>query len=499
MQAVVASGHEKVSEAACEIMKIGGNAFDAVVAAGFASVVAEPLLTSLGGGGFLLSRLHSGNSILYDFFVDTPGLDNPVATADPHFIPITVHFPGSDQIFNVGYGSVAVPGVLRGLLHVHKKLGHLPLKEVLAPAMHYARHGIHFNRTQAYILHLLQPIMKLSSLGRQLFLPHGDMLREGDNFSNTDFANFLETLHRDGDREFYDGEIAGRIAQDMNRHGGILSRRDLAAYRVIERQPLSVNYRHHTLLTNPWPSFGGTMLAFALRWLEKSMTVETRYGSERHLLGLITLMQELYARREAGDLFREGSWGDDFSLNIKNVRKAFGGTTHISVLDREGNAASLTCSNGEGSGYVVPETGIMLNNMMGEDDLHPEGFHKDPPGKRIASMMSPSMILWDEHVRFVLGSGGSKRIWTALLQVISNVLDFKMDLNEAVLAPRLHWDGQYAQIEPGYAEDIITAVNEAFAVNLWQVKDVYFGGVHAVANNGQGAGDNRRDGAVAFS
>lgn len=120
MQAVVASGHEKVSEAACEIMKIGGNAFDAVVAAGFASVVAEPLLTSLGGGGFLLSRLHSGNSILYDFFVDTPGLDNPVATADPHFIPITVHFPGSDQIFNVGYGSVAVPGVLRGLLHVHK-------------------------------------------------------------------------------------------------------------------------------------------------------------------------------------------------------------------------------------------------------------------------------------------------------------------------------------------------------------------------------------------
>ncbi|KAA3619312.1 MAG: gamma-glutamyltransferase [Calditrichaeota bacterium] len=497
MQAVVASGHIRVSEAACHILQNDGNAFDAVVAAGFASVVAEPLLTSLGGGGFLLARPDDAQPVLFDFFVDTPGLGQKNPDREAHFLPITVEFPGSEQIFNVGYGSVAVPGVLRGLLHVHKKLGRLPLREILAPAVQLARFGTALNATQAYILELLEPIMQMTDASRKMYAPAGKILQKGSHFQNAELAAFLETLPKNGDKEFYEGKIARSIFNDMYEHDGLLTRDDLASYHVIERTPLAVNYRDQLVLTNPLPSFGGSMLSYALNWLEKGMPGVVQFGSSDHLFGLVTLMKELYDCREKENIFTQLNPQAKFAENIKKIRKAFGGTTHISVLDAAGNAASLTCSNGEGSGYVVPGTGIMLNNMMGEDDLHPDGFHNDPPGKRVASMMSPSILLKENQVQLVAGSGGSKRIWTALLQVISNVIDFKMNIHEAVHAPRLHWDGTTAQIEPGFKPESMQKLRDHFPVNEWQVRDVYFGGVHAVDCAGQGGGDSRRDGAVA--
>ncbi len=173
------------------------------------------------------------------------------------------------------------------------------------------------------------------------------------------------------------------------------------------------------------------------------------------------------------------------------------GTTHVSVSDAEGNVASLTTSNGEGSGYVVPGTGIMLNNMMGEDDLHPEGFFAAPPAMRVASMMSPSVLLFGGRVRLVLGSGGSKRIRTALLQVISNVVDFDLGVRETVERPRLHWDESQVQVEPGFPPAVIEALRERWPVNEWSERNVYFGGVHAVSPGGEGAGDPRRGGDAA--
>jgi gamma-glutamyltranspeptidase/glutathione hydrolase len=494
VKGIVASGHECVTEAACELLRAGGNAFDAVVGAGFASTVAEPALTSLGGGGFLLARTARGQVTVFDFFTDTPGRGKFAGALEPHFLPITVRFPGCDQIFNVGLGSVAVPGNLRGFLHSHRRLGRLPLAEVIAPAVRLAREGLLLNARQAYFLKLLEPIMTLTPDGCALFEPEGRYLARGDRLENPELAGFLETLPKAGDREFYEGEIARRVAQDMEEGRGLLTQSDLAAYRVIERAPVSIDYRGYRLLTNPSPSFGGALIALSLRLLRNQQVSSLGFGSPAHSTLLVAVMEEVDRLREAGCLSPEALSEAEVAASLDRIRTASGGTTHISVCDGEGNAASMTTSNGEGSGYIAPGTGIMLNNMMGEDDLHPEGFHASPAGLRVASMMSPSLLLEDDRLKLVLGSGGSKRIRTAVLQVISNIADFGMGLREAVESPRLHWDGERVQVEPGFSEAAMQALRQRWDVNEWEVHDVYFGGVNAVSPDGEGAGDHRRGG-----
>jgi gamma-glutamyltranspeptidase/glutathione hydrolase len=208
-------------------------------------------------------------------------------------------------------------------------------------------------------------------------------------------------------------------------------------------------------------------------------------------------MAEVDRRRAEGYLSPADLGRTGLIESQERVRVASGGTTHVSVRDAEGNAASMTTSNGEGSGYFAPGAGIMLNNMMGEDDLHPEGFHVSPPGLRVASMMAPALLLAGDAVRLALGSGGSKRIRTALLQVISNTVDFAMNPRDAVEAPRLHWDGQRVQVEPGFPEAALAALAQRWPVNRWPAPDVYFGGVHVAASDGEGAGDPRRGGHAA--
>jgi len=496
-QASVASGHPQVTEAACAILRAGGNAFDAVVAAGFAAAVAEPALTSLGGGGFLLARTAQGQAALFDFFVDTPGRGLPDDQREPHFLPVTVRFPGCEQLFNIGLGSAATPGNLRGYLHVHRRLGRLPLREVLAPAIALARSGVTINAQQAYFFELLIPILTLTAAGQALFAPEGPVLGAGEVYRNPDLAAFLETLPRDGDREFYEGALAQSVAAAMRAGGGLLTAADLAGYRVIEREPLAVDYRGYRLLTNPPPSFGGALLALSLRLLATRAVAEPGFGAPAHLALLVTVMQEVDRRRAEGALSSTDLDPSGLTESQARVRSASGGTTHVSVCDGGGNVASMTTSNGEGSGCIVPNTGIMLNNMMGEDDLHPDGFHASPAGLRVASMMAPSLLLAGDAVRLALGSGGSKRIRTALLQVISNIVDFQMNLRDAVEAPRLHWDGERIQIEPGFTGAALSALSVRWPINLWPGFDVYFGGVHAAAVDGDGAGDPRRGGCAA--
>jgi gamma-glutamyltranspeptidase/glutathione hydrolase len=493
--ASVAGGHPQTVAAASAILHAGGNAFDAAIAAGFAAVMAEPALASLGGGGFLLARIHQGRAALFDFFVDTPGRGLQAGRLEPHFLPVTVRFPASEQVFNVGLGSVAVPGIVRGYLHIHQRLGRLPLAEVLAPAIRLARNGVMINAKQGYFLALLTPIMTLSEPGRALFQPNGRYLGEGDSYCNPDLAAFLETLAEEGDRAFYAGDLARRMVQQMQDGGGLLTAADLAAYRVIEREPLPIDYRGCRLLTNPPPSFGGSLLALSLRLLEAQPVAELGFGSPAHLALLAAVMQETDRRRAEGYLSPTDLGQPGLAESMARVRTASGGTTQISVCDAEGNAASMTISNGEGSGCFAPGTGIMLNNMMGEDDLHPEGFHVSPPGMRVASMMAPSLLLNGDRLRLALGSGGSKRIRTALLQVISNVIDFAMNPQVAVEAPRLHWDGERLQVEPGFNEATLNALAERWPLNRWPTQDVYFGGVHVAASDGDGAGDPRRGGA----
>lgn len=508
---LVASGHPEVSAAAASLLRQGGNAFDAAVAAGFAASLAEPMFTSLGGGGFLLARLAaespspsrghadgdpkaaSAREILFDFFVDTPGRGLAGADHTPHFVPITVHFGASDQVFNIGLGSVAVPGTLAGLLHVHRRLGSLPLDAVLAPAIALARDGVVVTGHQAYVIGLLRPITTLFDAGAALYTIEGRNPEPGERLTNPEQAGFLETLTSGGD--LYAGAIARRIAGDMAKGRGLVTEADLAAYRVHEREPLAVDYRGRRLLTNPPPAFGGSLVSVALSLQAGEDLSEMGFGSARHLDAVARVMREVDALRD--------EWGsgvpDPSGRGAKGGprRRATRGTTHISVSDAVGNAASVTLSNGEGSGYVVPGTGIMLNNMLGEDDIHPAGFHSAPAGERVASMMAPSILTRDGSVRLILGSGGSKRIRTAIVQVVSDVVDFGMGVGRAVAAPRLHWDGALLQVEPGFDPAALAVLAERWPLNRWDEPSLYFGGVHAVEPGGDAAGDPRREGAVA--
>jgi gamma-glutamyltranspeptidase/glutathione hydrolase len=487
----VAAGHGAVCDAGVVALQAGGNAFDATVAAGFAGAVAEPALTSLGGGGFLLARQTGGWTSLFDFFVDTPGRELGASALEPHFVPVTVRFPASEQVFNVGLGSVAVPGMLLGLLHAHRRLGRLPLSEVVAPAARLAREGVELNGHQAYFLDLLRPIMTLTEGGRRIYEADGRYPREGDRCTNRDLASFLEALPDGGDRDLYHGSLGRAVAKDMAEGGGLLGERDLAAYRVVERAPLALDYRGHRLLTNPSPAFGGRLLALSSSLWESLPRLEP--GSPGAACAWVALQQEVERLRTRGWLSPElVPEAERETLRARLLSS--GGTTHVSVCDAEGNAASMTTSNGEGSGYVMPGTGIMLNNMLGEDDLHPEGFHASPPGERVSSMMSPSLVLRGDEVRLAFGSGGSKRIRTAMQQVFSAVIDHGVDVERAVQAPRLHWDGARVQVEPGYSAEALDALRARFPTNVWPEQNVYFGGVQAVSGEGQGAGDPRRGG-----
>ena len=487
-QACVASGHELVTKTAHKILKEGGNAFDAVVAAGVVSSIAEPTLTSLGGGGFLLARTADGDTTLFDFFVNTPGLGRTQRELTPHFFPVTIEFPGCHQDFNIGMGSVAVPGNIKGFLHVHERLGRLPLKTCLEPAIELARNGVTLNHHQAYFNSLLEPILTLSTEGKSLYAPGGRYLQEGDLFRNPWLASFLEELAREGDALFYQG-LAPDIEKAMDEGQGMLTARDLEEYRVIERSPLRTEYRGHTFLTNPPPSFGGWLICLGLNCLNAIELSGIEFGSKEHLVIMSHFLREW-------DELRSKCHEDPGCSHMEGVRSRLKrlfsrGTTHISVVDYEGNAASMTTSNGEGSGYIVPGTGIMLNNMMGEDDLHPNGFHQSPPGIRVSSMMAPSMLIQGAGGRsassllLVLGSGGSKRIRSAILEVLSYCLDFGMNIEEAVNAPRIHYEEGVFQLEPGFPETSIEVLGhgEEYGnenINIWSDINVYFGGVNAI-------------------
>ncbi|MGW8287743.1 MAG: gamma-glutamyltransferase family protein [Desulfobulbales bacterium] len=489
-KAIVATGHPLVSGAAVEIIAGGGNAFDAAIGAGFASAVAEQTLTSLGGGGFLLARTNEGEEILFDFFSDTPGRGLDSSNLEPHFFPVTIHFPGSDQDFNIGLGSVAVPGNLKGFLHVHKRLGRLDLEKILQPAIRLARDGLVLNDQQGYFLNLLEPIVTHSPVGRRLYTRSGICAKQGDHIINPELADFLTKLPHDNGEIFYKGELAQKIDYDMRKGRGLLTVEDLAAYKVLERKPLAIGYRDYSFLTNPAPSMGGSLLGLALTLLETQDMTGMTYHSAEHFLQTAKLMTEVERLRE------KGISTSSLQKSGECIRQFCRGTTHISIADAEGNVASMTCSNGEGSGYFVPGTGIMLNNMMGEDDLHPDGFHASPPGQRVSSMMSPSLLLKDDAVALVIGSGGSKRIRTAITQVLSAIIDFNIPVQQAVESPRLHWDGAIMQIEPGLNQEVIAALKKNWPVNIWTTIDVYFGGVHAVIPDTAGGGDPRRGGSI---
>ena len=325
-----------------------------------------------------------------------------------------------------------------------------------------------------------------------------------------DLAATLTEVAKNGVEEFYAGDVARQLVKDCQEKGGYLTLEDLMSYQVIVREPLAVNYRGSTLFTNPPPSSGGSLIAFGLELLSGVDFSLLEFGSVQHLQLLTEVMRLTNTARSDYDaLVYDSDVAQQFlsaeniapyahALNTNVVNK-WGSTTHISVLDDEGNAAAVTTSSGEGCGYMIPGTGIMMNNMLGEDDLNPQGFHQWQANQRISSMMSPTILLHNGEPEIVLGSGGSKRIRTAILQVISNLIDWQMSVVDAVASPRCHWD-QVLNIEPGFSPDVDMRLMAGEELVLWTQKSLFFGGVHTVRRTTkgvmEGSGDSRRHGVV---
>ena len=505
---VIAAGHPQTVEAAAIILEAGGNAFDAVVAAHLAACVSEPVLASLGGGGYLLAR-RGENTTLYDFFVQTPKRANPPDPLD--FFPITADFGTTHQEFHIGAASIAVPGVIKGLFTIQRELGKLPMTVVAEPAISLARQGVVINAFHAYIFEVVAPIYQVCPETFAAFKSPrhpSKLVQEGDVLALPQLADFMEQLAKEGDNWFYRGEIADRIVNLCQQKGGWLARQDLATYEVVKRQPLEFCYRHARILTNPPPSSGGILIAFALKLLEHFDVNRSQFGEYRYL-DLLTRVQDVTqrARRDydldethaeaAGPPLLNPNTIAQYLAPLSSHPLCRRGTTHISIMDKEGNIASLTTSNGEGCGYMIPGTGVILNNMLGEEDLNPHGFHQWQPNCRMTSMMAPTLALLPDST-IALGSGGSNRLRTAILQTLINLIDFEMPLDHAIQAPRLHFENGLLNLENGFSEAPLQELTQHFPnYKIWPGKNLFFGGVHAVqtqTDGFHGFGDPRRGG-----
>lgn len=524
IRGTVAAGHPDTANAGAEMFELGGNAVDAATAAAFASAVVESLLTDLGGGGFMLVD-DGSKGRLYDFFVRVPGLGGPAPTVDSlDFKPIEIDFRGGKQVFHIGLGAAAVPGLIHGLCTAQKAMGKLPLREVVAPAVRLARNGTKLTGPMAFILQVIAPIFLQRPQLAELVAPNGELLKEGDVFRwSADTADLLETIGREGHRLVYEGEVARAIVATCQAGGGLITMEDLKSYETLVRHPLEqIGHGARFRLNGP-PSTGGALIAFGLLLADglsgkhpvdspesarivaavmetvaqaraEVMDTRSQEGYDRHYLNDAKIIAH-YRQRLATRL-NQGEFSGPGPLAGK------GSTTHISVIDEHGRAASITSSNGEGSGYLIDGTGIHLNNMLGEEDLNPLGFHKMAPGRRLPSMMCPMVIDQQDGTRTVLGSGGANRLRTALLQVSLHITAHGLSLADAIEAPRLHLEGKDLHAEPQFADPVLHELgNEGYQIRRWPNKNLYFGGAHAVQRRKDGRltgyGDPRRGGSVA--
>lgn len=489
MQGVVAAGHPVTAEAGAAVLRAGGNAVDAVIAAGLASWTAEALLTGPGAGGYLMVGGAGRDPQLLDFFVAAPS-DGDRAP----LTPVNVSFGGADQLFHCGAASVGTYGNPAGLAAASERWGTLPLGELAAPAAELARTGVPLNAMQAYIVAILDGIVTLTPEIATRFAPGGRLLREGEPFRCPELAATIERLGAEGTEPFYRGDIAAGAVACVQAAGGTLSASDLAEYEAIVRTPARTSYHGHVVVTNPPPSAGGILLVAALDLLARGADGPP---SVDRLLEAMRGAQALRTSEFDAGLADAGFLERFVAANL-------GSTTHISALDTDGLACSMTCTNGEGSGLVVPGTGIHLNNIMGEEDLSPQGFFAAPAGRRMPSMMSPT-LLYDEAgaVQAVLGSAGSNRIRSALLQAIVAIADHGADATTAVEAPRVHAESGVVYSEPGaMPKGWRPPVGEQHAP--FDERNLFFGGAQVVCHDPltgavTAAGDPRRGGAVAFA
>ncbi|MFL6038164.1 MAG: gamma-glutamyltransferase family protein [Gaiellaceae bacterium] len=484
MRGAVAGGHQLTAQAGARVLEAGGNAVDAAVGAALVSWVAESPLTGPGAGGFMLvHRARDRSTRVFDFFVAIPGLDDDreLAVMDR----VDVDFSGgSTQRFHIGAASCAIPGAALGLEAAHKSFGRLSWHDLFQPAIELARNGVELNDGQAYLHRILDLILRHTPEARAVYEHDGGALQAGDTLVQHDLAATLELLAEKGAADLYTGELGSAIVEHLRASGGTFTQRDLEEYRVIRRRPVRASFCGEEFFSNPPPSRGGVLIAYGLPLLEEFGVGEP--GTADAIEALARVMREQADAPSGRGLLRALELGGAVVTR---------GTTHISVIDGQGNAVALTASTGAGSGIVVPGTGIHMNNMIGEFDI----TRKPPPGARLSSGMSPSLVLREGQPHLVVGSAGSLRLRGAVMQIVVNVVGHGLQVGDALDRPRVHLEGDDLHCEGGHDPAALDELERrGWKLTRWRNRNLYFGGAAAVTlEDGRlaAAGDPRRGGA----
>lgn len=529
LQGMVVSQNDLASAVGARILADGGNAIDAAVAVGFALAVTLPRAGNIGGDGFMTAYVADQKKVTVIDFRSTA----PQAAKMEMFLDEQ----GKEaDVASVGYRAAAVPGTVAGLELAHKQYGKLPWRKLIEPAVALARDGVMLSADEAFVFRWGMARLQASESARRTFLKaDGSGYRAGERLLQTSLAWTLEQIATGGADAFYRGEIATRIHADMQAHGGLITRDDLAAYRAIERTPLISTYRGYTLYTAP-PASGGVTLLTMLNILENFDLSKLELGSAEavHLLAetmrlgnrdriahlgdtafakipLEGLISKKYAAERAR-LIKRGRASKDSAIRAgEPADYESPSTTHYSVADSDGNLVSVTYTLGSdfGSGAMIDGTGILLNNQMNNfsheraltalkrgEPLPPNAMQG---GKRMVSTMTPTLIFKGETPWMAVGTPGGGRIVNTILQVVVNAIDFKLNIDAAIHQPRVSQVSGALEIEPNYNPDTRKRLEK---MGHKTKTSVTMGSVQAIVlEDGYffGGADPRRPGAAAIA
>jgi len=469
----IAAGNDGTCNAGIATLRAGGNAIDAAIAAVFASYVCEPLLSSAGGGGLMLLKPVGEAPSFVDFFPRAPlHLGSPVTGTPRDFHAVDIDFGETTQRFHIGKASVAAPTTFEVLASAHHRWGRLPLPAVLAPAIRLAEQGHPIGASGAEVFRLLWPIVSLHSDTIET-LTNGAPPTPDEVLRNPNFAQLL--------REFADsGRPPPRIKASILREfghaaGGVLSADDFKMPPLEAEPPREVRHGEWQIWTAPKP--GGHALADILSACRAAPEDEPTFAAA--LAGAVASADP----------------------SLREFPETRGSTTQISVTDNEGFAVSVTTSNGEGCGYVLGDTGIFMNNFLGEEDLNPGGFFKHGGGAQLPTMMAPTIARAPDSSLVVLGSGGANRIRSAVSATLLRMIH-GAPLADAIMAPRVHAEGDTVWLERshwGSTKRVEAALRATYGALIgFDRRAFFFGGVHGVVRSPSGAvsgaGDPRRSG-----
>ncbi|MES2135778.1 MAG: gamma-glutamyltransferase [Pseudomonadota bacterium] len=476
---MVVSAHHLASKAGIDVLKAGGNAVDAAVAVAYALAVTFPEAGNLGGGGFMTARFNDGRTAFIDFREAAPAAATATMYLDANGNPVP-------ERSRRGYLAVGIPGTVSGLELARTKFGTRPRSVLMADAIRLARDGFVLDQGDADMLAEAAVEFRQDPASAAIFLNRGKPWKPGERLVQTDLARSLSLVARSGSGAFYNGAIAARIAAASKAGGGIITTADLANYRARELKPLECDYRGYHLISAPPPSSGGVVLCETFNILEGYPLRDLGFHSAAGTHVLVEAMRRAYHDRNLnlGDpsfvtvdtahfidkgyaaQLRQGIDPNRATPSSSLPAPGIGGegnsTTHFSIVDKDGNAVSLTYTLNDwfGAHVTAAGTGILLNDEMDDFSAKPGapnmyGLVEGPnnavaPGKRPLSSMTPTIVTRDGKLVMVVGTPGGSRIPSAVIETISNVVDFGMSVTEAVEAPRIHH--QWLPDEVGYEQ-----------------------------------------------